>query len=94
MELETKIEESLKQVFDPETSMDVMRMQLIKNLTIEEDGKVSFVFSPSSPNCPLAFQLALSIQDAIKRVQGVTQIKINVEGYVRAEELENILMDN
>lgn len=94
MELKTKIEESLKQVIDPETSMDVMRMQLVKNLIVDKNGTVSLKFSPSSPTCPLAFQLALSIQDAVKKVKGVTGIKIKVEGCVRAEELENILTDS
>jgi metal-sulfur cluster biosynthetic enzyme len=94
MELKTRIEEKLKQVIDPETSMDVMRMQLVKNLLVDENGAVSLIFFPSSPTCPLAFQLALSIQDAVKKVKGVTEIKINVEGYIRAEELENILADN
>jgi metal-sulfur cluster biosynthetic enzyme len=94
MELKTKIEESLKQVIDPETSMDVMRMQLVKNLMADKNGAVTLIFSPSSPTCPLAFQLALSIQEAVKKVEGVTGIKIFVESYVRAEELENILAEN
>jgi metal-sulfur cluster biosynthetic enzyme len=94
MNLTSEVEKALKQVIDPETGMDVMRMQLVKNIKTEEDGNISLVFSPSSPTCPLAFQLALSIQDAIKKIQGVTKTKIDVDGYVRAEELENILRDN
>lgn len=91
MQLKEKIENALRQVIDPETSMDVMRMQLVKNLEVNEDGLVSLIFIPSSPYCPLGFQLAISIHDAVKKVDGVTKVKIKVQNFVRAEELKKIL---
>lgn len=91
MQLKEKIENALRQVIDPETSMDVMRMQLVKNLNADENGSVSLTFIPSSPHCPLGFQLAISINDAVKKVDGVTKVKIDVENFVRAEELRKIL---
>ena len=91
MQLKEKIENALRQVIDPETSMDVIRMQLVKNLNADEDGSVSLTFIPSSPYCPLGFQLAISIHEAVKKVDGVTKVKIDVENFVRAEELRKIL---
>ena len=91
MLLKEKIEDALRQVIDPETSMDVMRMQLIKHLKVNEDGAVSLTFIPSSPHCPLGFQLAISIHEAVKKVDGVTKVKIDVENFVRADELKKIL---
>ena len=91
MSLSEKIEDALRQVIDPETSMDVMRMQLIKNLRVNEDGLVSMTFIPSSPHCPLGFQLAISIREAIKKVDGVTKVKVDVENFVRADVLKKIL---
>ncbi|MCI0512605.1 metal-sulfur cluster assembly factor [candidate division KSB1 bacterium] len=94
MPLKNKIESALRQVIDPETSLDVMRMQLVKNLKVDEDGSVSLTFIPSSPYCPLGFQLAISIQNAIKQIEGVTDIHIEVDGYVHAEALKKILAEN
>jgi len=91
MQLKEKIEHALRHVIDPETSMDVMRMQLVKNLTVNEVGSVSLTFIPSSPVCPLGFQLAISIQKAVKKVTGVTKVKIDVKNFVRADELIKIL---
>jgi metal-sulfur cluster biosynthetic enzyme len=91
MHLKEKIEDALRQVIDPETSMDVMRMQLVKNLKVNEDGSVSLTFIPTSPHCPLGFQLAISIHDTVKKVDGVTSVKIDVENFVRADELKKIL---
>ncbi|MBC8182511.1 DUF59 domain-containing protein [candidate division KSB1 bacterium] len=36
MDLKQKIEKALTLVVDPETTLDVMRMKLIKDLTVEE----------------------------------------------------------
>jgi len=91
MQLKEKIENALRQVIDPETSMDVMRMQLVKNLKVNEDGLVSLTFIPTSPHCPLGFQLAISIHDAVNKVGGVISVKIDVENFVRADELKKIL---
>ena len=91
MDLKEKITDALRQVIDPETSMDVMRMQLVKNLKVNKDGLVSLTFVPSSPHCPLGFQLAISIHEAVKKVDGVTKVKIGVENFFRADELKKIL---
>ena len=94
MDLKEKILDSLNHVIDPETRLNVMRMKLVKDLLVSEGGIVSLTFIPSSPVCPLGFQLALSIQTAIKNVEGVDDISMNVEGFVRAEELKKILDEN
>ncbi|HEX9973546.1 MAG TPA: iron-sulfur cluster assembly protein [bacterium] len=91
MQLKEKIEGALRQVIDPETSMDVMRMQLVKNLNVSDEGTVSLTFMPSSPYCPLGFQLGISIHEAVKKVDGVTSVKIDVENFVHADQLKNIL---
>ena len=94
MNLKQKIEEVLQQVIDPETMMNVIRMKLIRDLEVQENGDVSLTFIPSSPVCPLAFQLALSIQDAIKEVDGVEEVSMTTEGFQRADELNEILEKN
>mgnify|MGYP005866677521 CR=1 FL=1 len=69
MELEQAIVERLREVIDPETGVDVVRMRLIEELNVEgETGQVSYNFRPSSPLCPLADHLALGIRDAVAGV--------------------------
>ena len=92
MQLKEEVEAALRQVIDPETSMDVMRMQLVKNLEVK-DGLISLTFIPSSPYCPLGFQLAISIHEAVKNVNGVSRVKIDVENFVHADELKKILLE-
>ena len=88
MELEQAVVERLRQVIDPETGADVVRMRLIEDLEVDADtGRVSYRFRPSSPLCPLAVPLALSIRRAVAEVSGVAGQEMEVVGYVGADEL-------
>jgi metal-sulfur cluster biosynthetic enzyme len=90
--LEQAIIERLRQVMDPETGADVVRMRLIEDLNVSgETGRVTYSFRPSSPFCPLAVHLALGIREAVAGVPGVTEQQIEVVGYVGADELNALL---
>ena len=92
MTLREKILMRLVEVIDPETGEDVLRMQLVRELNADEGtGLVSYTFRPSSPLCPLAHSLAVDIKHAVAEVPGVAMQKILVEGYVRSEELTEII---
>jgi len=94
MELEQAIVKRLRDVIDPETGVDVVRMRLIEELDVDgESGRVRYRFRPSSPLCPLAVHLALGIRDAVAGVPGVTEQEIEVVGYVGADELNSLLRE-
>jgi len=90
-ELEQAVIEKLSEVIDPETGIDVIRMHLVLDIEIDPDGKISYVFRPSSPLCPIAVPLALGIIDAIKEVPGITGQQITVQDYSQADQLNEIL---
>ena len=83
----------LSAVIDPETGVDVVRMRLIEDLAVDEEGVVRYKFRPSSPLCPLAVPLTLSIRKVVGQVEGVTQQEIEVTGYIKAEELNAMLRE-
>jgi metal-sulfur cluster biosynthetic enzyme len=82
---------ALRTVFDPETGADVIRMRLVRDLEVDDEGRVTYRFRPSSPLCPIALPLIMEIIDAVKAVEGVTDQKVTVVDYVGAEELNRIL---
>ena len=92
-EIRDVILDRLSAVIDPETGVDVVRMRLIEELVVDEDGVVHYKFCPSSPLCPLAVTLALSVREAVAGVGGVTGQEIKVVGYVGAAELNDMLQD-
>ena len=77
----------LREVIDPETGADVVRLRLIDDLVVDSEGCVSYIFRPSSPLCPLAVFLATQIKQAVADLPGVTAQKIRLEGYISAEAL-------
>jgi metal-sulfur cluster biosynthetic enzyme len=85
--LRESIIERLSKVIDPETGVDVMRMRLVEDLTVDEAGSVSYTFRPSSPLCPIAVPLSNSIQMAVAEVPGVNSQDVKVIDFVLSDEL-------
>lgn len=89
--LKGAILERLELVIDPETGADVLRMRLVEDLIVDEEGNVSYTFQPSSPLCPIAVYLVKEIKGAVGEVDGVNKQVITVTGYVAAEELTKLI---
>lgn len=88
------IVERLKEVIDPETGADVVRMRLVEDLRVD-GGEVTYTFRPSSPLCPIAVSLVQEIKGAVSDVKGVESQKITVTGYMAADELTKLInMEN
>jgi len=83
----------LTEVIDPETGVDVIRMRLIEDLVVNQAGQVIYKFRPSSPLCPIAVPLSLMIQKAVASVPGVTGQKLEIVGYMQADELTAMLQE-
>ncbi len=92
-QLHTAILERLSQVIDPETGVDVVRMRLIEDLTVDPKGHVSYKIRPSSELCPLALPLSLEIQNAVKQVKGVVSQELEIVGYIHAQALTELLRE-
>jgi metal-sulfur cluster biosynthetic enzyme len=89
--LRAAILERLTKVIDPETGVDVVRMQLIQDLTVDENGLVTYKFRPSSFLCPIAVPLSLDIRHAVAEVEGVTGQNVEVVDFALAEQLNEWL---
>jgi metal-sulfur cluster biosynthetic enzyme len=89
--MENLIKQALSEIIDPETGLNIVRMDLIHNLRVTEDGEVSLVFRPSSPVCPMAYSLANSIKKKIESLKDVRSIRISVENFNNADHLERLV---
>jgi len=85
--LHQSIIERLSMVIDPETGVDVVRMRLIEDMTVNNNGLVSYKFRPSSPFCPIAIPLSTEIQKAVAEVEGVTGQEMEIVGFALGDEL-------
>jgi len=71
MQLKEQVIEALREVYDPEISINVYDLGLIYNLEVNNDH-VYVQHTLTSMMCPFADQICQDIADAIKSVEGVT----------------------
>ena len=89
--LRQAILDRLSTVIDPETGVDIIRMLLVEDLQVDDEGQVSYTFRPSSPLCPLAVFLAMNIKAAVDEVPETSGQQIKVVSYVQADELTELI---
>ncbi|HTY22035.1 MAG TPA: iron-sulfur cluster assembly protein [Desulfomonilaceae bacterium] len=89
--MESRVRHALSEIVDPETGLNIMRMDLIHDLTVTEDGEVGLVFRPSSPVCPMAYSLANSIKKKIESLKDIRSVRIAVENFQNADRLERLV---
>lgn len=73
------ITEELKKVLDPELNINVVDLGLIYNIAIDQKkGKVDIQMTLTTPGCPLSFVFEEWIPEAVKKVEGVKEVFIDL----------------
>lgn len=78
VELENKIVDMLKTIYDPEIPVDIFELGLIYEVRIEEDQHVEIDMTLTSPNCPVAETLPKEVEDKVASVEHVKSAKVNI----------------
>lgn len=77
---------SLRSVEDPDLKRDVVSLGFIKKLNIE-GGRVSFDLELTTPACPIKAQLKTAAEEAVSRIEGVTEVNVEVTSNVSAHRM-------
>lgn len=77
-ELQKQIITKIKTIYDPEIPVDVYELGLIYDIDVNEDGNVHIVMTLTSPNCPSAEQIPQEVEEKIKSVDGVKEVKVQL----------------
>jgi len=72
MELERDIVRALRQVYDPEISVNIYDLGLIYELKVDAEQKAYIKMTLTAPNCPMADYVVEMVRDAVLDVPGVT----------------------
>lgn len=78
VDLENKVVEVLKTIYDPEIPVDVFELGLIYEVNIDEDKNVSIDMTLTSPNCPVAETMPKEVEDKVSAIEGVSSTKVNI----------------
>ena len=69
---------ALKTVFDPEIPVDIYELGLIYRVDLSDDRDVVIEMTLTAPGCPVAGEMPIWIEDAVKKVEGVRSARANL----------------
>ncbi|MBX3042227.1 MAG: DUF59 domain-containing protein [Candidatus Kapabacteria bacterium] len=75
-ELEDRIVEKIKTVFDPEIPVNIYDLGLIYDISITAQNEAVILMTLTSPACPEAGMLPGEVEMRTKEVEGVTDAKV------------------
>ncbi|MFO7613021.1 MAG: SUF system Fe-S cluster assembly protein [Bacteroidales bacterium] len=76
--LEEKIIDALKTIYDPEIPVNIYEIGLIYEINIHDDFSVHLVMTLTSPNCPVAESLPAEVKEKIRGVEGVKDVELEL----------------
>jgi metal-sulfur cluster biosynthetic enzyme len=89
-DLRRHIFDELTKIVDPEINVSIMELELIDNIDISgPDVKVDLHLT--SPFCPaiFGFKIAQDVHDNLLKIDGVSDVKVNVSNHFMAEAINN-----
>ena len=77
-QVETRVVEALKEIFDPEIPVNIYDLGLIYDIQVEPAGDVAIKMTLTAPNCPAAQSLPVDVKTAAERAEGVESAEVEV----------------
>jgi ATP-binding protein involved in chromosome partitioning len=75
--------DALSTIQDPDLGRDVVALGMIKELAIDQGGRVSFTFELTTPACPVRDRFKSQAHDAVSEIAGVTGVDVRMTANVR-----------
>jgi metal-sulfur cluster biosynthetic enzyme len=76
--LADRVRLALRKVKDPELNLNIVDLGLVYDIVADGEGKVDVDMSLTSPGCPAGPQIMGDVERAVKGVDGVTNMNINL----------------
>ncbi|MEG2149994.1 MAG: iron-sulfur cluster assembly protein [Bacteroidaceae bacterium] len=77
-EIEEKIIEMLKTVYDPEIPVNVYDLGLIYKIEVGDSANVSIDMTLTAPNCPAVDFIVEDVRQKVESVKGIESATINL----------------
>lgn len=76
--LRDQIEDTLRTVYDPEIPCNIMELGLVYKVEVKDDNVVFITMTLTAPNCPVAGDIIMEVQEKVKGIQGVSDAHIQL----------------
>ena len=77
-EVGEKAVEKICQIYDPEVPVNIYELGLIYDIQVSDEGDVEIEMTLTSPNCPVAETLPVEVEERVKIVEEVRNVKVNI----------------
>jgi FeS assembly SUF system protein len=78
-DLQARVVEALRTVFDPEIPVNIYDLGLVYSLEVDEaHGRVEIRMTLTAPGCPVAQTFPSVVEDAVRSVEGVNDATIEL----------------
>lgn len=77
-DLEARVIEAVKTVFDPEIPVNIYELGLIYSLEVTQSGNVEIEMTLTTPACPVAGSLPGEVETRIREVEGVGEVTVQL----------------
>ena len=78
LDIETRIGEVLKSIYDPEIPVNIYDLGLIYNIDIDDDHVAHILMTLTAPNCPMAEDLVEEVKIKTAGVEGVKEVDLKL----------------
>lgn len=78
LELESKIVDALKNVFDPEIPVSIYDMGMIYKISVDENSVAHIIMTVTAPNCPVADTLPIEVHNKVKEIEGINDVDVQM----------------
>ncbi len=77
-ELRTDVIDVLKTCYDPEIPVDIYELGLVYEVNVDPGNNVKVLMTLTSPTCPVAETLPPEVEQKIKGIPGVADVKVEL----------------
>ena len=78
IELEEKIVEMIKTVYDPEIPVNIYDLGLIYRIEVKEDNSVDIDMTLTAPNCPSADFMLEDVRQKVESIAGIGAVNLQL----------------
>ena len=78
LDLEARVLEALRTIYDPEIPVDIYELGLVYELQVDPAGSVIVRMTLTAPSCPEAASIPARVEAAVRAVPGVRDAKIEL----------------
>jgi metal-sulfur cluster biosynthetic enzyme len=76
--LETAVQEQLKNVLDPELGISIIDLGLVYGITVSKEGVCTITMTLTTIGCPLFGVIQKEIEDKTMEIDGIEDVKIDL----------------